>query len=226
MKNPYEEMRIKMSDMAANAAPRLPLCLCIDASYSMIINERIDNINKGIRAMINEIKNDPYAVDTIEVCIVAFGGNEYKVICPFQTVDKIHFKDIDVEGDTPLGGAVAYALEQLNEQIAIYEEYGIEKYKPWLVVMSDGKASDNYMHVARQVRSMQERNELKFFAIGIGDEENNLADFTVDNYVYQLDEFKVDRFFSWLSRSMSKQGQSTPGVEEQVPFDEWLKEGD
>lgn len=223
MSNEYEDLRLKTEHMIANATPRLPLCICIDASMSMIINNRMKKINNGIKKMLEDMKNDPYSADTVEVNIVSFGGNEMKVEMPFVLASESHFNDIKPRGETPLGQAVSYSLKVLKARLEEYENVGIEKHKPWLIIISDGAATDDCREAIREIKKEQKNNKLRVFAISMGEKENNLKDFTLDGQVLKLEDFKVDKFFAWISRSMSKQGQSYTAIDETVDIDEWIQ---
>lgn len=220
--NEYEKIRLKTENMLSNQAPRLPLCICIDGSFSMTLKGRMTKINKGVRKMISDIKKDPYARDIVELSIVCFGGNHIDIINEFSLVEDCKYRDIVPKGDTPLGEAVEYSLNQLDKQLDIFDDVGIEHYKPWMILISDGKASDDCKQAARKIIDKQKRNKLKVFAIAMGDEENDLSQFTVDGNVLKLDDLKVDSFFQWLSQSMSKQSQSTTNQEEMIDVDEWI----
>ena len=53
--------------------------------------------------------------------------------------------------------------------------------------------------------------------IGIGDEANDLAGFKLDGEVIHLKDFALENFFSWLSKSMSKQSTQSPVLDADIP---------
>ena len=218
----FEQMRLETKDIANNTATRLPLILCIDASYSMLINKRIKNINDGIRTLLMDLKEDVYAVDSVELCIVSFGGREAKTEVAFNTVNRIQFEDIPASGETPLGQAVTFALDRLEERLDTYGDLGIEHYKPWLVIISDGEATDQYQKAAERTKALEEADKLKVFPICLGDHKTSLADFSIYRKIYSLDEFKVRDFFAWLSQSMSAQSKSTQTIGEIRDIEKWI----
>lgn len=205
-------MRLEIKDIANNTTTRLPLMLCIDASFSMI--KRIKSINEGIRVLLKELTEDIYAVDSVEICIVAFGGSGAQVITPFALTKKVQYSDIRPSGATPLGEAVTYALDRLDERLETYGELGIEHYKPWMIIISDGEATDDYKQAAQRTRALEEQNALKVFPISMGDEKTNIAEFSIDKKIYRLEDLKVEEFFAWLSKSMSKQSKSCSAADD------------
>lgn len=223
-KTDFEKMRLKNEQYRQNAAPRLPVCFCIDSSYSMI-NNGMSDINNGMVNFIKETQKDIYAVDSVELCIVSFGGNGIKIECEFSPLKDIEYEPLIPQGTTPLGDAIKFALEKIDSKLEAYELYGLENYRPWLIIISDGKADDNsYKSVAKIIRERQEKNQLKVLAIALGNEETSLSEFTLDSKIYRLDVLKstkIKKFFSWLSKSMSVQSKSAAFEDEDLPTDEW-----
>ena len=212
-----EQMRLENEDLVSNAATRLPVCICVDASYSMRFDRRIHQANNGIRRFIKEIADDIYAVDSVELCIISFGGSEARVEQEFQPARKVAYQDIEASGKTPLGQAVGLALDKIEERQRIYEGHGITTYKPWLILISDGVATDTFQTAANRAILLQKKNQVKILCIGIGDEANDLANFKLGGEVIQLKDFALDNFFSWLSKSMSRQSKESPSLDVDIP---------
>ena len=52
---------------------RLPIYFLIDVSESMV-GEPIEQVQKGMRQIIQELRMDPYALETVYVSVIAFAG--------------------------------------------------------------------------------------------------------------------------------------------------------
>ena len=52
---------------------RLPIYFLVDVSESMV-GEPIEQIQNGMRTIIQELRVDPYALETAFVSVVAFAG--------------------------------------------------------------------------------------------------------------------------------------------------------
>lgn len=217
-----EQMRLASADLAQNPAPRLAVCICVDASYSMRKDSRIHQVNQGIRRFIQEIAADQYAVDSIELCVISFGADSAKVVHSFAPVTKIDYQDIIASGQTPMGQAVAFALEELQTRKNNYDHYGITTYKPWLILLSDGESTDDIRRSSKHALQMQKEDLLKVLCIGLGTEANDLADFQIDRQVIQLKDFALDHFFAWLSKSMSMQSKESPSFDFGIPNSDGL----
>ena len=201
--------RLEQKDLINNPAPRLPLCICVDTSYTMLINSRIKQVNEGIRKFISDIHNDYYAIDMVELCIISFGGDKARIEQEFKTVDYIHFNDMKANGRTPIGSAVMLALDAIEKRKENYDSHGITSYKPWIVIISDGAATDDFTMASSRLLALQRSNRVKVTCIGIGDEDNALAHFEINKKVSQLRDFQLNKVFSWLSKSMTLTSQQS-----------------
>ena len=79
-----KQERLSSADLIQNSANRVPVCLCVDASYSMLQDHRIDHVNNGIRSFIQNSADDAYVCDSIDLCIITFSGRaaEREVLSP------------------------------------------------------------------------------------------------------------------------------------------------
>ncbi len=207
-----ESARLKSDDFAKNTATRVPICLIIDSSFSMRVENRMKKINEGVKRFIEDMKNDLYAVSSVELCIVTFGG-EAKVVLPFTSVTKAEFREITPSGNTPIGEATNLAIQLIEKRIELYEERGVNKFVPWIVIFSDGIADDkSYKKYARELCRLQIENNWKVKAVELGANGTSLADFTPSRHVYKLKDIDVADFFEWISKSVSNISKSRPDI--------------
>lgn len=208
-----EQRRLERAELVNSPANRVPVLFCIDCSLSMRKQQRIQKINQGLAAFIREMQADPVAVSAVDLCLVAFGGEQATVLFEFGSLQQAQPPVLVAGGATPLGGAVTQALDRLEERLALYWENGISHYCPWLLLMSDGLETDpaETKAAAQRTRQMAEKGELKVLAIRIGEEDGRLDRFTPDGVVHPLDDLKYDEFFAWISRSVQKMGYTLNG---------------
>lgn len=218
-----KQERLSSADLIQNAANRVPVCLCVDASYSMLQDHRIDHVNNGIRSFLQRSANDAYVCDSIDVCILTFSGAGVQVVQPFTNVQKLkgRFRDIAPSGGTPMGEAVRTAVDLITRQRDSYEAYGITSYLPWLILMSDGAADDNVAEIAHRVRELQQDHLLKVKCIGMGsgEESSDLKAFSLNGRVESCGALEIERFFDFLSRSAAGLSAAMPGEEDQYDID-------
>jgi len=197
----YKKMRAEYDEMAENNSIRIPICLCVDASYSMA--QRIGTLNSGIREFLNRMSQNPLAVDATELCVISF-GDEIQVRHPFGNIRNALNDKIRPEGsETRLGGGVLEALRQIDDRLEKLK--GHLYYLPWLIIISDGDATDpeEVKEASAQVQKRIKEHKLKVKCLSMGDGSENLQAFTKDGHVDRLEDLDVMDFFNMLSRSVS-----------------------
>lgn len=80
---------------------RLPVYFLIDVSESMV-GEPIKQVEDGMRSIIQELRSDPYALETVFASVLAFAGKA-KVLSPLTELYKFYPPIFPVGGGTSLG---------------------------------------------------------------------------------------------------------------------------
>ena len=88
MANPrsLKELRLRSEELAQNPSTRVPIVLCVDTSYSMSIDNRIGQMNDGIQRFLHDMARDQIAADSVELCVVAYGGAEPREVSSFRSI--------------------------------------------------------------------------------------------------------------------------------------------
>lgn len=202
----------RMEDLVNNPTARVPVCLCLDVSGSMV-GEKINELNQGIKLFYEAIKNDEIALLSAEISIVTF-GTKASCIRDFTSLElEPNSPNLMAWGPTPMGEAVNLAIDLLEKRKNEYKENGVDYYQPWLVLMTDGDPTDDIFSAASKVVNLVNNRKLTVFPIGIGQDANMgvLAKFSPNRAPLRLQGLKFKEFFSWLSQSVSRVSQSTPG---------------
>lgn len=181
---------------------RLPIYFLIDVSESMI-GEPIKEVENGIRTIIQELRIDPYALETVFVSIIAFAGKA-KTIVPLTELYKFYPPTIPIGGGTSLGVGLDYLMNDLDKSIqkTTFEQKG--DWKPIIFLFTDGNPTDDYKaSVARWNKYY--RKGCNLVAVSLGDNVNtlNLAQFTENVLILkQTDKESFSQFFKWVSASI------------------------
>ena len=211
-----DNMLLRMEDLVNNPTPRVPVCLCLDVSGSMS-GPPIDELNQGVKLFYDAIKDDEVALYSAEVSVVTFGGTDASCIVDFASLElQPNPPYLNASGMTPMGEAVNLALDLLEQRKEEYKDKGVDYYQPWLVLMTDGVpngSNSEYMRAVQRTVDMVNSRKLTIFPIAIGDETDlsALNKFSPKRPALKLQGLKFGEFFSWLSKSVSKTSQSTPG---------------
>ena len=241
------DLILRRQDLISNPTPRVPICLVLDASGSM--SEVVDGsyertgqtytkdnqeweavtggitrlalLNEGVKLFFNELISDEVAKYSAEVSVIAFSGTAEKIM-DFESLSRGHFIELSemAQDGTNIGDAVKICLNLLENRKREYQDAGVDYFQPWLVLMTDGKPTeDNYRESAQEVTNLVLEKRLSVFPIGIGDgaDMKVLALFSPKRPPLKLKGIRFKEFFEWLSKSVSVTSQSTPG--ERIPLD-------
>jgi len=213
-------MVLRERDLIENPTTRLPVCLCLDSSYSMS-GPPINELNKGVQYFFDAIKTDEIARYSVELAVVSF-NSKVETISDFSSVDRQIITLLEANGTTSMGGGVELALNLLEQRKSEFSKKGVDYYQPWLVLMSDGGPTDDISTAVRQVQELSSKKKLTVFSVAIGDKANInvLKQFSSmkNNLVLKVksaEHFK--EFFEWLSQSVSVASQSIPGDKPSLP---------
>ena len=213
-------LTIRQKDLVDNPTARLPVTLLLDTSGSMLTDNRIGELNEGIRLFFHSVLEDEVTRYSVELSIISFGRIVTKVL-DFANIER-QVEDFlismpltvkNVTDGTPMGEAVELAIKLLNERKVEYGSTGVEYYQPWLVLMTDGQPTDNISNAATLTSSLVEAGKLSLFPIAIGAGANliELSRFSPKRDPLQLRGLNFREFFEWLKESAKSTSQSTPG---------------
>lgn len=212
------DLVLRMEELVSNPTARVPVCLCLDTSGSML-GDPIRELNAGVESFINELKADEVAKYSAEICVVTFGSFPKKEL-DFASLLSQEIPVLSAYGETPMGKGVELALDLLEKRKREYSEAGVDYYQPWLVLMTDGVPTDNIDVAVSRTGALMESRKLTIFPIAIGNSADisTLTRFSPNRTPLKLKGLNFADFFSWLSKSVSRVSQSIPG--QIVPLDE------
>lgn len=210
---------VSEDDLIKNPTPRVPIVLCLDTSYSMT-GDPIDELQEGVKTFFHSLRDDEIAKHSAEVSVVTFGGTVEELI-EFKPLSEEPTPSLQAAGHTPMGEAVAVALDSLEARKKQYQNTGVDYYQPWLVLMTDGAPTDHIEETVHRVERLVERRILSVFAIGIGSnaDMNVLARLSPNRRPLRLDGLKFREFFEWLSKSVQRVSASHPGQNVELDTD-------
>lgn len=205
-----DQISFETAGFADNPEPRCPCVLILDVSVSMS-GQPISELNAGLTVFKDELAADSLAMKRVEVGIVTFGP--VRVESPLQPAASFYPPTLSVQGDTPMGAAIRQAIELVNDRKQEYRNNGISYYRPWIFLITDGGPTDEWKSAAAAVREGEASKKFAFFAVGVkGANMDVLAQISTRAPI-ALDGLKFRELFTWLSSSMQRVSQSTPGTE-------------
>ena len=198
-----------------NPEPRCACVLLLDTSGSMH-GPPIQALNEGIKAFKDELEGDSLASLRVETAIVSFDSS-VKLVRDFATVDALATPNLVAHGGTAMATAVTFAIDKVEERKQTYREAGIQYYRPWIVLITDGASAEPMDAASERVRQAEEAKQLAFFAVGVEganmEELNRLA----PRGAMPLNGLAFREFFVWLSSSMTRVSSSRVDDEINLP---------
>lgn len=211
---------------AENPEPRCACVILADVSTSMH-GEKINELNEGLITFAEEIKKDQLASLRVEVAVITFGSIA-EVVQDFVAADRFEAPTLVANGTTMMSAGINLALDKIEERKQSYRNNGIDYYRPWLFMLTDGVPTEEPGVVnATSQRLKQEENEKKIaaFSVGVMDADMDMLHEISSRRPLLLRGLEFKNMFVWLSRSMSQVSQSRTDDEIKLDPDlhDWAK---
>ena len=200
------------TQIRVNTEQRTPCVLALDISTSMD-GEKIDALNKGLVEFEAALKNDEMALDRVVIQVITFGGS-VEVYTDWTDASEFSAPFLSSSGSTPMGRAMELALDEIERLKDTFNDGGITWTRPWIFLMSDGEPTDdNWPESAARVRNAIQQKKVIVWPIARpGATLGPLRDFGGDTAdIYSVDTADFGSLFKWLSISLARVAQSSPG---------------
>jgi uncharacterized protein YegL len=173
--------------------------------------------DEGLAPLFDEIYATQTLAVSMELYIATCGGGFTEKVA-FATIDRqkpiLDALELKPYGLSRMGETICHALDKLQERISIMRnpDYGVSYFKPWLIVLSNGKFKDPQMDEAyRRVKQMQDDRELYVLPIGISKQADmeNLRQLSPS--AFYLEDTSLHGLFKDVFISLKKSQYSQPG---------------
>ena len=194
---------------------RLPVYLLVDTSGSMR-GEPIQSVNVGLRSMVNALRQDPYALESVHLGLITF-DIEAKELFPLTSLEQVQIPEIMVpqSGATFLGAALELLVQRVDKEVIKSTPDRKGDWRPLLFIMTDGSPAD-LQTFRDMIPQIKKRNFGNIVACAAGPKAKDavLKELT-DNVVHldTTDSATFAQFFKWVSASVSI-GSSSAGIPE------------
>ena len=196
---------------------RLPVYFLLDTSGSMR-GEPIQALNNALSGMINTLRSDAQALDSLWISIITF-DREVKEIVPLTELVSFQLPEITCPQSGPTH--TGKALEMLHEKVksVIIKGSPTQKgdWKPLLFLFTDGKPNDLqlYREMTPKIKA-SDFGAIVCCAAGPMADDSLLKELT-DNVVHldSADSSTLKQFFKWVSETI-EQGNKSQGTGEGV----------
>lgn len=187
---------------------RLPIYFLVDVSESMV-GAPIKEVEQGMRTIIQELRTDPYALETAFISIIVFAGKA-KTLLPLTELYKFYPPIFPIGGGTSLGVALNYLMDDMDRNVVRTTPEQKGDWKPIIFLFTDGTPTDNPSGAFARWNSAY-RNKANLVAVSIGDNADTQVLGEVSDNVLRLnktDEGSFKSFFKWVTASIKTTSQS------------------
>lgn len=228
-----EERYIRRTDFSRRVK-RLPVCFCIDTSGSMdAIDTKLpytvtgstkrfvdsdnwvdadgvtymEEVMDGLKVFYEAILDDDDARDSCECAIVTFNDTP-TLYEGFDAVTRKSVPDFTrlPQGNTNITPAIEMCLDVLEKQKDFYKVNRMKHYQPWLVLFTDGLATDDVSRIQYRLMNMQDNDKLVVYTMALGDDPallKHLREYSKMKPIACKDADIIKKSFKRLAQSVS-----------------------
>lgn len=192
---------------------RLPVFLLLDVSDSMI-GEPLQYLEKGLDTFIGKLRQDPHAIETVYLSVIAFAG-QVKTVVPLMDLPSFYPPRLQVGAGTSLGLALEHLMKEIERNVVKTTCERKGDWKPLIYLMTDGKPTDRCEQaIEKWNRSFSTRSNMVAIGLGPHASTETLRKFSSNVLNYNgEDAADFTRFIEWMT--MSVQSQSMKLMENQ-----------
>ena len=189
---------------------RLPVYLVLDCSGSMA-GDPIQSVRQGMKALVADLKSEPYALETAYLSVIAFESTA-KQVCPLTELFLFKEPALNAGGATALGAALQLLSECFDREVIQASETQKGDWKPLVFLMTDGKPTDRWERAADE---LSKKRPAHIIACAAGSDADTYALKRVTETVVKLNTLQPDdlkAFFQWVTQSIVQTSQSVAQV--------------
>jgi len=196
---------------------RLPVYFLLDTSGSMN-GEPIQALNNAMSGMINTLRSDAQASETLWLSIITF-DREVNEISPLTELPSFQLPEIvcPQSGPTNTGKALELLYSKVNKEVRKGTPTQKGDWRPLLFIFTDGKPSDPQLY-SQMIPKIKSLNFGAIIGCAAGNKGDNAKLKELTDTVVHLDtadSTTLKQFFKWVSDTI-EQGNKSMGTTDTV----------
>jgi len=187
----------------------------LDNSHTML-GHPIKELNNGLKEFENALMEDELARGRADIRILAF-NNEVESVCDWCPACEFNAPSLEAHGLTAMNQAINDALDEIEVRTDWYKNNGVQFYKPWLFLLTDGSPTDTELGESTRARLRSEiLKGLNFYPMAIGpnaDSENLRSYYPEgwkDKMVLHASKENFKEAFVYISKSIAEVLKAAP----------------
>ena len=190
-------------------ARMLPVILLLDVSSSMARSNKMNELNKSVREMIDSLRKEQIVRADICVSVITF-GSEVKVHTELTPARDIRYTDMVAKGMTYMGRALDVAYDMIEDKTKIPKN----AYRPVVVLVSDGAPNDDHWEdKLKKFTTTGRSSKCDRWSLAIGADADvammkRFLDHPEKEVCYIEDAADIQKFFRFISSSTVERSNS------------------
>lgn len=183
---------------------RLPVFLMLDVSDSMV-GEPLDLLKKGVTTLVESLKDDPNAMETVYLSLSVFAGQVRELVPLTDLMNYQMPNSFPIGSGTALGKAIDFIANNIENNIIHSSKDKKGDWKPIVFLFTDGHPTDNYNTSIRKWKK-KFKDKVNFIAISIGEQTDTEVLYKITSKVFLIKNFDHDTardLFQWVSSSIA-----------------------
>jgi uncharacterized protein YegL len=199
----------KLEDFTVAAARPMPVIVLADTSGSMSVDGKIESLNLALQTMKDSLAAEDQGHAQIQIAVIAFGGESPQIAWPLAPAISTEWTPLTAAGKTPMGAAFEMARELIEDRDRIPSR----AYRPSLVLVSDGKPTDEWEPSLAALDASDRASKAARFALAIGADAYHpvLERFINDSAQRVIEAHEAGTivdFFNWVTMSVTLRSRS------------------
>ena len=181
------------------------------------LHSKMAELNAVISTLPQEILKDRQAAGRVKLGAITFGC-EVKVVQDFAPPAAFRPPVFQARGFTPMAEAILRAYEVIDERQARAGERGLDLYRPWVLMVTDGQATDSAETLVKARQRIHESDsdergakQIAFFAVGVEGADMRQLAWLSRRPPLKLQDFNYAGMFRWLGQSLKQASLAGPG---------------
>lgn len=186
---------------------RLPVYMLIDCSSSMN-GDAIEAVYQGFRNLTSKLSNDPNTCDIVWFSIIAYDSVPRQLF-PLSPIGNYRGISLDIGGSSNLGRALRFLSDCIAKEVRKQTKERKGDWKPLVFLMSDGKPSDDWESVKKDIAT-----NMNLVACAVGADADIASMKKLTEMVVMLKDMTqetFDQFIDFLSSTMTTASQRSEG---------------
>ncbi len=201
--------------MRVDFEPRCPIMLLLDVSNSME-GEPHAQLQAGLQAFTNYLQEDTLSKRRVEVAVCTFGDTQLEM-WPFEQAIDFVPPELTLRGTTPMGAALRAGLQAVEDRVAEYLDEGRAYYRPWIILITDGAPTDEWLSAAEKIKEAEKNRKVNFYAVGVNDADMDILNSLSSRSAQKLAGLSFGNLFKWVSQGLIAVSHSGTGDNPKLP---------